>query len=547
MAIKLLGITYTLYVFSFSLALVVPTHFNKKMKEERATSSIQPKEVVIIGAGMAGLAAARQLLKGPKGRKNFKVTMLEASSDIGGRVKANHTFMPGHVVDLGAEVIHCQGHVLWDWIHDFYGPAKGPDSSGQGEDVMTEDEGTGGQVFESVFLLSHADGGPQEETTDEGKYGMYYLDNELVMYNDPRLEIINSRLEAITETDYAVDDSLADALLSQKPPLPDALWDLIVSSYGNTAGCCDLSQLSVSQLNKFENYWESHEEEGDFRPPSNLGMYGIAQSCLERLEGYNNFQLVKDCEVKSVRQDDYGATIEIKGEEVIHADTVVITVPPPILSQIVNDLPESKLEALTKIGYDRAVKVMVKFSDRFWPSHLQSIISTGEPVPEIWFREMTDEETLKTYYIATGFLVSDAADQFVDMVNKNCDLHKDRHEAAGRIVFQQLVKMLKTSISQEISIIADHSFRIVDSLMFDWNDDAPYAKGGYMHPRVGITPNHLHALAKPYGRMIFAGEATNTNACCTVQAAIETGYRAASEVASLLKLPIEQQLSTNTQ
>jgi monoamine oxidase len=51
-----------------------------------------------------------------------------------------------------------------------------------------------------------------------------------------------------------------------------------------------------------------------------------------------------------------------------------------------------------------------------------------------------------------------------------------------------------------------------------------------VYPKVGITPADLQALAEPMGNIYFAGEATNTNACCTVQAAMETGLRAAKEV-----------------
>lgn len=147
----------------------------------------------------------------------------------------------------------------------------------------------------------------------------------------------------------------------------------------------------------------------------------------------------------------------------------------------------------------------------------------------MWFRDIIDMALPgETHYVATGFLVSEAADRFVDLISDE----KDINQQAGTLLLEQLVKMLN-SMPASPEIIADPTL-IVDTLIFDWKDDAPFARGGYMYPKVGITPSHLHALAEPFGRCFFAGEATNTNACCTVQAAMETGQRAATEVESLL-------------
>jgi monoamine oxidase len=55
---------------------------------------------VIIGAGFAGLAAARDLMDA-----NKKTLVLEARSRIGGRVYTNRDFA-GIPVEFGAEFIH---------------------------------------------------------------------------------------------------------------------------------------------------------------------------------------------------------------------------------------------------------------------------------------------------------------------------------------------------------------------------------------------------------------------------------------------------------
>mgnify|MGYP005836244261 CR=1 FL=1 len=55
---------------------------------------------LVIGAGMAGLAAAHEL-----SNAGVNVLVLEARSRIGGRVHTDFTFAP-HPVEFGAEFIH---------------------------------------------------------------------------------------------------------------------------------------------------------------------------------------------------------------------------------------------------------------------------------------------------------------------------------------------------------------------------------------------------------------------------------------------------------
>ena len=61
-------------------------------------SNTQPRagHVVVIGGGIAGLAAAHQLLA-----SGVRVTVLEAGARLGGKLRAGRS--PGIPVDLGAE------------------------------------------------------------------------------------------------------------------------------------------------------------------------------------------------------------------------------------------------------------------------------------------------------------------------------------------------------------------------------------------------------------------------------------------------------------
>src|SRR5882672_3950330 len=58
-----------------------------------------PPEVLILGAGVAGLTAARDLTAA-----GTRVLVLEARDRIGGRIMTHHT--PDGPVELGAEFVH---------------------------------------------------------------------------------------------------------------------------------------------------------------------------------------------------------------------------------------------------------------------------------------------------------------------------------------------------------------------------------------------------------------------------------------------------------
>jgi monoamine oxidase len=68
--------------------------------------------VVVIGAGMAGLTAARALLE-----RGCSVIVLEARERVGGRVLSRQV-EGGEVVELGAEFVHGRAQELWELIEE---------------------------------------------------------------------------------------------------------------------------------------------------------------------------------------------------------------------------------------------------------------------------------------------------------------------------------------------------------------------------------------------------------------------------------------------
>ena len=67
--------------------------------------------VLVIGAGMAGLAAARDLVDAGR-----KATVLEARDRLGGRVYTRRDIVPGVPVEMGAEYLHGERVPTWDLV-----------------------------------------------------------------------------------------------------------------------------------------------------------------------------------------------------------------------------------------------------------------------------------------------------------------------------------------------------------------------------------------------------------------------------------------------
>jgi len=65
-----------------------------------------------------------------------------------------------------------------------------------------------------------------------------------------------------------------------------------------------------------------------------------------------------------------------------------------------------------------------------------------------------------------------------------------------------------------------------------WDDD-PWAQGGYAYFDPTFEPRWRAWLARPAGRIVFAGEHTSVKAQGYMNGAIETGLRAAAEIAAL--------------
>src|SRR5258708_39178458 len=105
-------------------------------------------DVVVVGAGMAGLTAARALAEA-----GLKVLVVEAQDRIGGRIWTRH--VGDEAIELGAEFIHGRPPELWALIEE---AGLGADERGGGHACFQEGgfggcSGGMGPVFEPLWKM----------------------------------------------------------------------------------------------------------------------------------------------------------------------------------------------------------------------------------------------------------------------------------------------------------------------------------------------------------------------------------------------------------
>jgi monoamine oxidase len=113
----------------------------------------EANDVVIVGAGMAGLTAARALAEA-----GLRVLVVEAQERIGGRILTQH--VGSEALELGAEFIHGRPHELWALIDE-----AGLETYERGGAQICFEDGALNQcgsemeeLFEPLEKLEHFDG-----------------------------------------------------------------------------------------------------------------------------------------------------------------------------------------------------------------------------------------------------------------------------------------------------------------------------------------------------------------------------------------------------
>lgn len=270
-------------------------------------------EIVVIGAGAAGLAAARALTD-----DGYSVTIVEARDRIGGRVYTDTSL--GAPVDLGAS-----------WIHG-------------------------------------SDGNPLTELADSAGIARAITDqDDITAYDSNGDEIDDDLLESITEglseIDAELNDNLGDAineLIDELDPADAVIARYVATSVVEHEYAADIGDLTVGST-------EFGEEFGGDEIIFPNGYIGVLDQLAEGIE-------VQTGRVVSYifHGDDEDDSVEIEFADgtSIGPDRVLVTVPLGVLKngsiEFEPVLPDNKLLAIDRLGMGVLDKVVLRFDEQFW-------------------------------------------------------------------------------------------------------------------------------------------------------------------------------------
>lgn len=433
--------------------------------------------VFVVGAGMAGLCAARILHA-----TGLAVTVLEARARRGGRTWTDDAL--GVPCDLGASWIHgADDNPLTDWCGAVGIPlAYTP--------VGTRRFYDAGQFVRQQDLLRRCWRGTAAATLD--------LSTQAV-----RSQLRRRRSEPAVDLGSVVNRIFADERL----PLLDRrflAWMVAVSEgvQGAPAEQIDLAQ------------WYPREANGVNAMP--VGGYRRLVAELA-----TDLDIRLQTPVASIAHGAHGVVLHTAAGP-MSGDAVVVTVPLGILKtgRLLFDppLPTEKQDAIARIGYgENAVlnKLFLRFERRFWPDMQERCVVLPEtPAERGYFSTWLNLEPLQGQPTLLSFASGRAA---ADM-----DRNEDDAAVVGRGL-QRLRRLFGTPIPDPVGYQVTR-----------WLSD-PWALGSYSYAHVASPEQDRELYAAPVGnRVFFAGEGTTAVDYGTVHAALLTGERAARQVHAAL-------------
>jgi monoamine oxidase len=284
--------------------------------------------VIVIGAGAAGIAAARRLRAAGRG-----VTVLEARDRVGGRVWTAHDLAPAPV-ELGAEYVHGEHVVTWSWLSEF-----GLEAAEAHVDEPWWAFAGGRRLDPAGFdalMPSH----PFDDLREAGW-----------AWGTP-----GATLETALRA-WARDN---------RPEGQDAAWGLWNSASGVGWGA-DLDRLGVDAI--LEATYEG-DGETDFR------VVGGYATLLERAAASLDVRL--DAPVTAVEWSRRGAIVHSATGE-LAARHVIVTLPLGVLraGAVTFDppLPDGTREAIAGLGVGHVDKVVLLFDAPFWPEGMKGVFT----------------------------------------------------------------------------------------------------------------------------------------------------------------------------
>lgn len=513
------------------------------------------RHFLILGAGMAGLAAALELLA-----QRHTVTIIEASQRVGGRVRT-HRFEDGSYGELGAMRIPAEHDYTYHYVAkakllDELRPFPSSHPNGlaklRGRVVRWTDESFRDDLLPLFTGLSAAERAVLQESGPGGLLGALMSPLfERLSSSDIRTllagDFSDARLRALDEIswhDYlqteaqASEDAreLLGAWLGLRMP-----WE-----WSMAAILRDELNHTTDKLVEIADGLDRLPTELALLLPSGVIRFGTR---VEGIEARGH-----DGGVVSLRDVATGAPSALPFGQLL------CTLPFPVLNQLplgLRGFSAEKLAAIRGLGadYASATKVLFHYDRRFWEEQPDAIAGG---------RSMTEDATLQTYYPTPASQTRERArailaapgqqrrfalytgDSLQTAVARSAALGEGRAASTPGVIlasytFNELARAFRDLGEQAAAQLVLDDLRQLhpgmeaprQRVVWCW-DEEPLAGRAFALTRPGTLSKHFQAAARPEGAVCFAGEHVSI-APAWIQGALESSLR---EVAHLVTWPL---------
>ena len=437
-------------------------------------------DVAVVGAGVAGLAAARTL--SGAGRS---VCLIEARQRIGGRIQTLHLPDLPLPIELGAEFIHGEAHETFSIVE--------------------------------AAALTTCELPDNHAWSRQGKW-------ETIGDFWERIDRVRGQIRNLKR-----DVSFDQFLRSRRSMAPQlrTLARSFVEGY-HAAHADRMSTLALSSAD------EEQEEPGGNKQFRILNGYDALVEWLRAGLDPEGVTTLLGTAATTVAWSSGEVTIDCRSgthERTVRADRALFTLPIGVWKApreqqgaIRFDPPlTQKQKAVAKLEVGHVVKIILRFDERFWDERSflekRGISSSSRNLPMNFVH--TADSPVPTWWttapIRSPLLTAWAGGHAADA------LLAERGSAIDRVL---------DSLSTTFGVRRrELDARLAGSWWHDWQSD-PFSRGAYSYAGVGGTGAHKTLAKSVDGTLFFAGEATSADQTGTVAGAIESGQKAAKEMLS---------------
>jgi monoamine oxidase len=303
------------------------------------------EEIIIIGAGAAGLIAAREL------SGQYKVTILEAAATTGGRIKTIYR-NGAKAAEKGAEFVH-------------------------GELPLTL-----GLLNEAGLKYHQVDG--KMFRVDNGKWTAQY-------------EMISNWDQLLEQMEKVPADMTMQEFLDQHYP-QEQYPELRKNIQGFVQGF-DLADITKVSIKYLRNEW-ANESEKNFRIEKG---YTAMTDFLTETCRKQQCNIITNTTVTAVEWSAGKVNVLAADGRSWSAGKLIITVPLGVLQKnTISFLPAipTYINAANGIGWGTVIKTILQFKTPFWEKHAQQIafILSEAPIPT-WWTQVPDKANILTGWL----------------------------------------------------------------------------------------------------------------------------------------------------